>query len=146
MKKPEQRSNPANVDRRQIYCVACQDKVEARLTFGGEIYPHRKDLSTLPFWKCDRCGNHVGCHHKTQNWTQPLGCIPTKNIRRKRMAIHSLLDRIWKEKRMTRKELYAEMAKRMGKKAFHVGALNSDRSANQAHTHAFELYERFFPE
>ena len=46
---------------REILCCGCGgEKVQARLTHGSEIYPHRKDLYSLPFWKCDACGNFVG--------------------------------------------------------------------------------------
>ena len=65
-----------------IECVECKATVEARLTDGSEIYPHRKDLHKLPFWKCDHCGNFVGCHHKTKKRTRPLGCIPNKEIKK----------------------------------------------------------------
>ena len=59
--------------RRSIFCCGCQRKVDARLTNGEEMYPHRYDLANLPFWKCDVCQNFVGCHHKTKNRTKPLG-------------------------------------------------------------------------
>ena len=32
-----------------IRCCGCEKKVEARLTDGGEIYPHRADLSHCRF-------------------------------------------------------------------------------------------------
>lgn len=61
----------------KIYCTGCGKDVQARLTDGAERYPHRPDLYELPFWKCDTCGNYVGCHHKTRAPTKPLGCIAT---------------------------------------------------------------------
>jgi hypothetical protein len=73
------REQPPEV--RDIYCCGCESAVQARLTDGREIYPHRPDLADLPFWKCDGCGNHVGCHHKTNDRTRPLGNIPTPEIR-----------------------------------------------------------------
>jgi len=69
----------------EIWCCECSIKVKARLTDGSEIYPHREDLYSLPFWKCDQCGNFVGCHHKLKsNPNQPLGCIATRDIRKAR--------------------------------------------------------------
>lgn len=65
-----------------IFCCGCGVDVQARLTDVAEIYPHRDDLHSLPFWRCDACGNSVGCHHKTQNPTRPLGCIPTNEIKK----------------------------------------------------------------
>ena len=79
-----------------IYCCGCNKDTAARLTNGEEIYPHRKDLYSLPFWKCDQCGNYVGCHHKTKNQTKPLGCIPTQEIKNIRKKIHTVLDPLWK--------------------------------------------------
>jgi hypothetical protein len=36
----------------KIYCTGCKSDVEARLVDGAEVYPHREDLASLPFWKC----------------------------------------------------------------------------------------------
>lgn len=97
-----------------MYCCGCQKEIKARLTNGEEIYPHRKDLFDLPFWKCDTCGNYVGCHHKTKERTKPLGNIPTKELRNARSHIHNILDPIWKNGKMSRKQIYAELKKKLG--------------------------------
>lgn len=98
----------------KIRCCGCGHDVEARLTNGKEVYPHRPDLFSLPFWKCDVCGNFVGCHHKTANRTRPSGCIPTPEIKRIRMQIHALIDPIWKSGRMSRSKLYLMLSKKIG--------------------------------
>ncbi len=110
---------------RKIHCCGCDKKVSARLTDGAEIYPHRKDLSGLPFWKCDACGNFVGCHHKTSNPTNPLGCIPTPEIKNARQHIHRLLDPIWKRGDIKRKALYGMIAERLGRKSYHTANIRS---------------------
>ena len=99
---------------RRIYCCGCADDVEARLTDGREIYPHRPDLGELPFWRCDACKNFVGCHHKTKNRTAPLGCIPTPELKDARKKLHALIDPIWQSGKMTRRELYAEISREVG--------------------------------
>src|SRR5258708_25759364 len=76
------------VQQMRIWCVACNRLVEALLTDGRTIYPHRKDLQSLPFWKCLACGNYVGCHHKTNDPTRPLGNIPSPELRELRKEIH----------------------------------------------------------
>jgi hypothetical protein len=81
----------------QIFCCECQNNIEARLTDGEEVYNHRKDLYSLPFWICDKCKNFVGCHHKTNERTKPLGVIPNKEIKKMRMAIHNTIDPIWQQ-------------------------------------------------
>lgn len=89
----------------------------ARLTDGTEIYPHRPDLSALPFWRCDACGNFVGCHHKTPNRTQPLGNIPTKEIKEARKHIHRILDPLWMkapDPKAKRREIYAYLSRHLG--------------------------------
>lgn len=91
----------------KIFCVQCKKDIEARLTDGKEIYPHRSDLSQLPFWKCDICKNYVGCHHKTKERTRPLGNIPTQELRDARKHIHKILDPLWKYGSFDRKDLYA---------------------------------------
>lgn len=98
-----------------IHCCKCNKKIEARLTNGEEVYPHRPDLYELPFWKCDKCHNFVGCHHKMiNNPTQPLGCIPTKELKNARRHIHKILDPIWQSKKMSRNKIYAKITKHMG--------------------------------
>jgi hypothetical protein len=88
--------------------------VDARLTDGREIYPHRADLRGLPFWRCDACKNFVGCHHKTKNRTEPLGCIPTAELKEARKKLHALIDPIWQSGKMGRRELYAAMSRDLG--------------------------------
>lgn len=109
---------------KEMYCCGCEKKVTSRLTDGMEIYPHRKDLFSLPFWKCDTCGNFVGCHYKTKNRTAPLGCIPTAVIRQARKQIHALIDPLWKSGQWSRKSLYAEISKRIGYK-YHTANIRS---------------------
>lgn len=100
--------------KRVLYCTGCNKEVEARLTDGSEIYSHRPDLHELPFWKCDDCGNFVGCHHKTKNRTQPLGCIPTPQIKNARKHLHKIIDPLWESKKHKRKEIYAAITKHIG--------------------------------
>jgi zinc-finger-containing domain len=99
---------------RRIHCCACTREVEARLTDGREIYPHRPDLHSLPFWRCDACGNFVGCHHKTKNRTEPLGCIPTAELKEARKKLHALIDPIWQSGKMGRRELYEAISREVG--------------------------------
>jgi len=109
---------------RLIRCCGCGVKVDARLTNGAEIYPHRPDLHSLPFWKCDGCGNYVGCHHKTRNRTEPLGNIPTPALRDERKRLHDEIDPLWKSGRFSRKELYDMISHHMGF-AFHTATLRT---------------------
>ncbi len=118
---------------REIHCCGCGAKVSARLTDGAEIYPHRRDLAALPFWKCDTCGNHVGCHHKTSNPTNPLGCIPTPEIKRARQYIHRILDPIWVSGRMKRSAVYAEIAQQLGRKSYHTANIRSVEEAREVY-------------
>ena len=99
---------------RHIFCCGCGGDVEARLTDGAEIYQHRADLAGLPFWKCDKCGNFVGCHHKTKNRTEPLGCIPTPELREARKKLHALIDTIWQSGKIGRRELYEIISREVG--------------------------------
>ncbi len=115
-----------------IHCCGCGVKVDARLTDGAEIYPHRNDLHNLPFWKCDKCDNYVGCHHKTKNRTQPLGCIPTPEIKNARQHIHKLLDPIWQNGKIKRKDLYKKISKKLGWK-YHTAGIRSIDDARKVY-------------
>lgn len=117
-------SNPLERIVMCIHCCACGCDVNARLTNGGEIYPHRPDLSSLPFWKCEDCGNFVGCHHKTADRTKPLGCIPTPELKAVRKRIHSELDPIWQSGKIGRKAIYKAISDELGWE-FHTAELRS---------------------
>lgn len=117
----------------KIYCCGCETDISARLTDGGEIYPHRKDLKALPFWKCDTCGNFVGCHHKTKNRTKPLGCIPTPDIKNARKHIHKILDPLWKSGRMERGQVYAAVAEAIGIEEYHTAEIRSVEQARDVY-------------
>lgn len=112
----------------KIYCCGCEKDIEARLTDGKEIYPSRTDLHNLPFWKCDKCGNYVGCHNKTKEKTKPLGCIPTYEIRKLRKEIHKRLDPLWGINKDTRLYLYRELSKHIGRE-YHTADIRSAEEA-----------------
>jgi len=136
----EAKRNERRLDRlvMRLHCCACGGEVEARLTNGGEIYPHRSDLFSLPFWKCDNCGNFVGCHHKTKDRTRPLGCIPTQEIKNARKHIHALIDPIWESGKMTRKSLYCELAVTLGRE-YHTADIRTIDEARAIYRKAREL-------
>lgn len=112
----------------RIYCCGCESKINAILISGLEVYPHRKDLHSLPFWRCDKCSLYVGCHHKSSNPTSPLGCIPTKAIKQARQHIHKLFDPIWKHKKMSRSKLYSIVSKKLGYE-YHTAEIRSIEDA-----------------
>ena len=115
-----------------IYCCNCAREVDARLTTGKEIYPHRPDLWDLPFWKCDDCGGHVGCHHKTKNLTRPLGCISSPEIIKARKEIHKLIDPLWRGKFITRRKLYQAISEHLGYE-YHAGEIRSLEEARKVY-------------
>lgn len=123
---------------KSIYCCACDKDVDARLTDGEEIYNHRKDLKGLPFWKCDACKNYVGCHHKTPDRTRPLGNIPTKELRSERQRIHKILDPIWKEGKMERKQVYGLISKKL-EYPFHTSEIKTVEEARKIYAIVQEI-------
>lgn len=100
------------------------------LTDGREIYPHRPDLFELPFWKCNGCGNYVGCHHKTKDRTRPLGNIPSKELKNARQHIHRILDPLWKNGNMKRGKLYAKISDAIGYQ-YHTAEIKSADEARK---------------
>jgi hypothetical protein len=43
-----------------VHCPYCNGR--AALLTGRDIYPHRGDLASKPFYVCRPCGAWVGCH------------------------------------------------------------------------------------
>lgn len=106
----------------EIYCCGCETDVTATGATGSEIYPHRKDLRKLLFWKCSACNNYVGTHRDSM---RPLGCIPTPRIRTLRSRIHAMIDPLWQNKLIKRKELYRLLSKITGTE-YHTANLRSE--------------------
>lgn len=121
-----------------IYCCGCNATITARLTDGAEIYPHRKDLYDLPFWKCDACKNYVGCHHKTSNRTNPLGHISTPQLRKAKVHIHALIDPIWQKGLIPRGKLYAIISKKIGW-SFHTANIKTIEEARKIYRVCAEI-------
>lgn len=96
------------------------------------VYPHRPDLHAQPFWKCDACGNYVGCHHKTDKPITPLGCIPTPEIKNARKHIHAILDPLWQSGRISRKQLYGIISERTGR-CYHTAQIRSVEEAREVY-------------
>lgn len=113
----------------QIYCCKCNSEVQARLTNGKEVYPHREDLYELPFWKCDSCNCFVGCHHKTAERTKPLGCIPSEQIKSLRKQIHAKLDPLWMNRQHSRKYIYARLTEVLGRE-YHTADIRNAHEAS----------------
>lgn len=107
---------------KEIFCVECDEIVQAPRMFGVSIYPHRKDLYSKMFYQCPRCGNYVGSHRDGR----PLGTIPTPELRRLRNEVHRIIDEYWlpAKDRKKRKELYADLSRFLGRE-YHTGELNS---------------------
>lgn len=116
----------------KIHCTGCKKEVEARLTDGKEIYPHRQDLYSIPFWKCDTCGAYVGCHYKTNEPTKPLGYLATKELMNARKMIHAILDPLWKDGKMPRGKVYAHISHELGY-TFHSGELKDIEEARKVY-------------
>lgn len=115
-----------------IWCCGCACYVDATLVTGAEVYPHRPDLRSLPFWRCPTCANYVGCHHKTADSTKPLGVIPTPEIRNARLHIHALVDPVWKSGRVPRGKLYATIGSRLGR-AYHTAEIRTVHEAREVY-------------
>jgi hypothetical protein len=123
-----------------IYCCECNCEVDARLTSGAEVYPHRSDLSSLPFWICKQCNNFVGCHYKTKNRTRPLGVISNKEVKNAKVHIHKLIDPLWKNGLMKRGELYSKLSDKLGY-MYHTGEIRSIEQARAIYVVCKAIHE-----
>ena len=107
---------------------------------GGEIHPHRRDLRKHPFWRCPTCQGYVGCHHKTEDRTRPLGVIPSPAIRNGRRHIHSVLDPLWKHDLIIlRSDLYDRMARALGIEEYHTAELRTVEECRAAYRAAMTI-------
>lgn len=124
-----------------MYCCGCQADVLARFTNGAEIHPRRRDLASVPFWRCDSCRNYVGCHRQ-QKEALPLGVIPTPELRHARSKIHEVLDPLWKTGAMRRGQVYAELTTLIGR-PYHTAEIRDLEEARRVYRAIVALRSRF---
>ncbi len=125
----------------EIYCIGCDKEIEARLTTGKEMYPHRADLAEMQFWKCDTCGSFVGCHKGS---TRPLGYLASQEIKTWRKNIHMILDPLWKSKKIGRSQAYAYIGNRIGR-TYHTAEIYSVEEGKQIYEIVKTLKEKLDP-
>ena len=109
---------------KHVHAVRCDCGRECRLVFGREIYPHRMDLFSRKFWKCDSCAAWVGCH---PGGTRPLGRPANAALRKQRQSVHAAFDPLWKSGTMTRTAAYSKLAEGLGvaKQNCHIGMFDA---------------------
>ena len=110
-----------------IKCTYCSRK--AKLTRARDLpspviynegYLKKNDVYV---WYCDKCEAFVVARRNT---FEPLGRLAKKDLRRYRYKLHLRLDRIWKEGKLTRTQVYHRLANGMNKPIgkCHIGDFN----------------------
>ena len=119
----------------KVYCCGCEKDVAPTLKEGADIYPFRPKLAHKLFWQCQHCYNFVGCHKGVD---KPLGCIPTLKLKLARRDIHSLLDPLWKTRKLTRSQVYAHISKKLGY-SYHTAEIRTILDALRVYNIVFQL-------
>ncbi|MCH8247056.1 MAG: hypothetical protein IH951_11690 [Bacteroidetes bacterium] len=92
-----------------LVCPACG--AFARLTIGTEVYGDK--WAHVKVWVCrnfPECRTYVGCHPGTDT---PLGTLADRKLRTWRKQAHSVFDHVWRSRKMTRKQAYYLLRKRL---------------------------------
>ena len=95
-------------------CPYC--KKEAKWCENKEIYGRNFGKSFMCHY-CKDCDAYVGCHNNTR---RPLGTMANKELREWRVKAHAVIDPLWKEGGIPRKEVYALLKEKLGR-AIHIG-------------------------
>lgn len=114
---------------KKMYPVTCQYcKCEANLVTGEEIYPRRKDLHALKFYKCSPCKAYVGVH---LNSGKPKGSLAKADLRFARMKAHKSFDVFWRDHGLKRSSCYYSLAKalHLTSKECHIAKFNIQQCA-----------------
>ena len=98
----------------KVICPYCLEP--AKLVDNEVIYGRNYGNS----WLCVPCDAYVGCHKGTDN---PFGRLANKDLRQAKIRAHIAFDPLWKSKKMTRREAYIWLSKKLGveTKDCHIG-------------------------
>ncbi len=99
-------------------CPYCKNPA----TFGDNagFYGRRYTSSAGSYmaWYCTPCSAYVGTHHNDPN--RPLGTMANDALRKQRIAVHAMIDPLWKSKQYTRAVVYERLTEAFGRQ-IHVG-------------------------
>lgn len=103
-------------------CPYCSN--EAEWCENSKIYGRNYGKSYM-VWYCQPCDAYVGCHNNTK---KPLGTMANKELRKLRMACHSLFDKFWSNKN-SRKACYSWLQWKMKllPQEAHIGNFNKEK-------------------
>ena len=106
-----------------VKCDYCGE--DAELVTGKEIYPHRPDLYSKPFWECKPCKAYVGCHEGTE---RKLGRLANAELRQAKSEAHKAFDPKWRRTTTSRKNAYRWLAEQLNIdfKKCHIGYFDVD--------------------
>jgi len=114
-----------------INCPYCSQP--AQFVSGAVIYPHRGDLATKQFWRCEPCDAYCGCHANT---TTPLGRLANASLRKAKIAAHAAFDPLWRNKHVNarpkaRRDAYKWLAAGLGLRPAdtHIGMFDEAQCA-----------------
>ncbi len=85
----------------------------------AEVYGKRYGKSYMCYW-CEPCDAYVGCHNNTE---KPLGTMANRELRKKRVQTHAVIDPLWKSGKLSRREVYRHLSDKLGYEV-HVGEAN----------------------
>jgi len=129
---------------KKLHCTSCNKTVNATIKKETEIYPDRKAYlakrEPRDYWACV-CGSHVRVDKEKVHVRYVLTTGKFSAIKNN---IHSLIDPIWKSKKMTRPEVYRYMSKITKTKDFHVSLISCMKDAEKALKEAETLNGLYF--
>lgn len=111
-----------------IYCCCCNRLQSCSMVTGSDIYGPDTKYAWTYFYRCPDCGGYVGVSHTYE----PLGTIPTPEIRALRMQIHNVIDPLWRTGKLKRTEVYRQMTKLLGCGEYHTALLSTVEVAEKA--------------
>ena len=94
------------------YCITCG------------VFTEYRDVDNQ--WVCPQCLRSVGCYTDSM---LPMGCIATRVERNHRISTHRLVDALWKEGLINRRDVYKEIAQvlNLPKPYAHIAMMNEQQ-------------------
>lgn len=109
MKKKKLKTPP------KVFCPYCE--LQATWIENSAVYGINLGKSYMCYL-CLKCKAYVGCHNNSK-W--PLGTMANKELRKKRIEAHNILDWFWKSGRYKRRQVYKQLKLVFGKE-IHIGS------------------------
>lgn len=130
------------IPKRKVYCLKCKNFMKASLVTGADVEPSMINGRGNFFYQCPVCKGYVGCHKNANSRTEPLGVIPSEQVRLARGRVYNAICIVAKHHDCKVAVVYKKLAQKMGRRMTIANIRSGDEALKILNTLDFIYQEK----